>query len=371
MNPTLPGKIFNTEKTDYEAPEIILGSDPGLFDTINKHFPALWKLYKTLKSQDWDENEFDYAPCNVQFKTCDKATYDMMVKTLAWQWEADSVAARSIAGVLAPVCTSSEAWAGWVEITRNEIVHAATYSEIVRNSFDNPDDILEEILSVQEAMARLKTVGKAFDDALAVSLDYARGARGNDQATYDAIYLFIVTLLCMERIQFMASFAVTFGICESTGLFQPIGKAIQKIAQDEFEVHVQYGKEVLKSLYKTARGRAAFANCRSRIIAIVNEVVESEVAWTDYAFSEGRELTGVTCQMMKDWVYFSATDVITFFGLEEAARFPLITRNPLTYMENWLDMSKIQASNQEEDTAQYKVGVMKRDDEDQVFAVDF
>ncbi len=86
----LPTKIFNTEKTDYETPEIILGSDPGLFDTINKHYPALWKLYKTLKSQDWDENEFDYAPCNVQFKTCDKATYDMMVKTLAWQWEADS-----------------------------------------------------------------------------------------------------------------------------------------------------------------------------------------------------------------------------------------------------------------------------------------
>ena len=47
----LPSKIFNTEKTDYERPEIILGSDPGLFDTINKHFPALWKLYKTLKKE--------------------------------------------------------------------------------------------------------------------------------------------------------------------------------------------------------------------------------------------------------------------------------------------------------------------------------
>ena len=60
-----------------------------------------------------------------------------------------------------------------------------------------------------------------------------------------------------------------------------------------------------------------------------------------------------------------------FFGLEEEARFPILTANPLAYMENWLDMSKIQASNQEEDTAQYKVGVMKRDDEDEVFAVDF
>jgi len=367
----LPQKIFNTDKTDYQRPEIILGSDPGLFDTINKHYPELWRLYKTLKSQDWDENEFDYSSCNMQFKTCDKVTYDMMIKTLAWQWEADSVAARSIAGVLAPVCSSSEAWAGWVEITRNEIVHAATYSEIVRNSFDSPDDILDEILSVQQAMARLKTVGRVFDEALEASLDYARGARPNDQETYNAIYLFIVTLLCMERIQFMASFAVTFGVCESTGLFQPIGKAIQKIAQDEFEVHVQYGKEVLAALYKTERGRTAFEQCRHKIAAIVNEVVEHEIEWTEYAFSDGRELSGITCEMMKSWVHFSATDVIRFFGIDDLADFPLVDANPLTYMESWLDMSKIQASNQEEDTAQYKVGVMQRDDQDEIFSVDF
>lgn len=371
MTQSLPTKIFNTEKTDYAFPEIILGQEVGLFDTINKFYPEIWKLYKTLKNQDWDENEFDYSTCNVQFKTCDKHTYDMMVKTLAWQWEADSVAARSIAAVLAPVCTSSEAWSGWVEITKNEIVHAATYSEIVRNSFDNPDDILNEILSVQEAITRLKTVANAYDDAFAVSYDYARGKLENNQDTYNSIYLFIVALLCMERIQFLASFAVTFGICDGTGLFQPIGKAIQKIAQDEFEVHVQYGKEVLRAMFKTERGRTAFEQTKPKIIQMINEVTASEVLWTDYAFSEGRELTGVTCQMMKDWVYFSATDVAKFFGLEEHMDFPIIEENPLKYMENWLNMSKVQASNQEEDTAQYKVGVMKRDDEGEVFDVDF
>lgn len=371
MTQPLPTKIFNTTKSDYDFPEIILGQDQGLFDTINKYYPEIWKLYKTLKNQDWDENEFDYSTCNVQFKTCDKHTYDMMIKTLAWQWEADSVASRSIAGVLAPVCTSSEAWAGWVEITKNEIVHAATYSEIVRNSFDNPDDILEEILSVQEAFSRLKVVSGVFNEAFEVSYDYARGKSENNQETYNKIYMFVVALLCMERIQFMASFAVTFGICDGTGLFQPIGKAVQKIAQDEFEVHVQYGKEVLKAMYKTDRGRTAFQQCKGQILEMIDEVTASEIEWTDYAFAEGRELTGVTCDMMKDWVHYSATDVVRFFGIEDEAGFPLIEENPLKYMENWLNMSKVQASNQEEDTAQYKVGVMKRDDQDEVFDFDF
>src|SRR5699024_12722488 len=67
--------------------------------------------------------------------------------------------------------------------------------------------------------------------------------------------------------------------------------------------------------------------------------------------SSDLELTGVTCQMMKDWVYFSATDVARFFGIEDQMEFPIIDENPLKYMENWLNMSKVQASNQEEDTA--------------------
>ena len=60
-----------------------------------------------------------------------------------------------------------------------------------------------------------------------------------------------------------------------------------------------------------------------------------------------------------------------FFNVEDQVSFPIITENPLKYMESWLNMSKVQASNQEEDTAQYKVGVMKRDDENEVFDVDF
>ena len=40
-------------------------------------------------------------------------------------------------------------------------------------------------------------------------------------------------------------------------------------------------------------------------------------------------------------------------------------------MEKWLNISKTQASPQEQDIAAYKVGVMRRTDENQVFDVDF
>src|SRR5690625_4478005 len=109
------------------------------------------------KSLDWDENEFDYSSCNADFKKANRSTYDMMIKTLAWQWEADSVASRAIAPVLAPFITSSELWAAWQRISDNEVIHAATYSEIVRNSFDDPSVIIDEILRVEEARSEEHT----------------------------------------------------------------------------------------------------------------------------------------------------------------------------------------------------------------------
>ena len=51
--------VFNYDKTDYAKPLLLLGQRPGLFDTVNRHYPEIWKLYKAQKSLDWDENEFD------------------------------------------------------------------------------------------------------------------------------------------------------------------------------------------------------------------------------------------------------------------------------------------------------------------------
>lgn len=56
-------------------------------------------------------------------------------------------------------------------------------------------------------------------------------------------------------------------------------------------------------------------------------------------------------------------------GLE--TNHPIVDRIPVHYMKTWLNISDIQPSPQEEANAQYKVGLMERDDEDIEFAVDF
>lgn len=681
--------MFNKDKTDYSKPSLLLGEPVGLFDTVNKRYPEIWKIYKTVKSLDWDENEFDYSSCLSDFKNCDSNTREMMIKTLAWQWEADSIASRisPIAGIFA---TSSELWAAWQRISDQECltdnhevyvqdkgwvnidkinvgdfviqynfnktlefvkvthtiskpytgtvhtfsnryllqettpnhripvymkyatkpahkfllaseipnsgstfflntgelvnetaktfsdmdrlwvafqadgsysserytgkrggvipitftfkkdrkkvamrelltklglefneydlgrcgytkiyvkvpvseirkdgkdfkwvniskvdhqwckdfiselhkwdgcdrskrngkcivtysttseacknivrdvatfagysayvyetpaknnrvlcyqvtvtdksdtatnsinktersfngvvhcitvdsgafltkngdrisvtgncVHAATYSEIVRNSFDNPNEILDEVLSVKESFDRLDTVEQTLKQSAKAAFEYAAGIRANDQELYDHAFMFAVSMFLLERIQFMASFAVTFAIVD-TGLFQPIGKAVQKIAQDEFETHVDLDKAVLRNEMKTERGQLAFERNKIRINKMINEVVNSEINWINYLFSEGRQLVGMNAALLKDWMLFCAKDVYKFFDLEPEHKLP--AKNPLKFMENWLDISRIQASPQEQDNAQYKVGILRNDDAGEEFDIDF
>lgn len=365
-------KIFNTEKTveQYrEVPPLFFGSDPGLFDTVNKHYPKIWSLYKQMKSLDWSEDEFDYTQCNMDFKTCPKSIYDLMIKTLAWQWEADSIASRNVAPLLAPFITDSSLWAAWQRISDNEVIHAATYSEIVRLSFDNPETVIQEILSIRESFVRLGSVKAVFDDAYEMSHRYALGQATVEEA-YDTLFLTVCALFMLERIQFMASFAITFTICGS-GLFQSIGKAVQKIAQDELEIHVELDKEVLRVELATERGKAAYARLKPRIQALFTEIVGGELKWTDYLFSEGRELVGANKHNVQGWVLFCSGPVNKFLdlGLETEFKFP--KHNPMSHLEDWIDISKTQAAPQEQDNNQYKVGTIVRDDSKVEFDVDF
>ncbi|MCY1405214.1 hypothetical protein D9M71_204490 [compost metagenome] len=187
----------------------------------------------------------------------------------------------------------------------------------------------------------------------------------------------------LERVQFMASFAVTFAIGR-TGMFQQISKAVQKIAQDEFEIHAQFGQEVLKAELQTDRGRTAYDQCRELIIQLIWEIILCEVRWALYLFSEGRELTGVTAKSLIQWVLFNALAAATFFDVQDeligrfAGEFETVTgfafewptTNPLPYMTKYLDISGTQSSPQEEKKGDYMTNLLTRKGEKDRFSFD-
>jgi ribonucleoside-diphosphate reductase beta chain len=368
---TISPVIFNTEKTDYEKTPIILGQPRGLVDSITQQYPEQTGLYRKLRGSDWTEFEFVFEQCKVEFADPDLSYYSSkMRQALAYQWQTDSNAASTIAGITSCVVSSSEIFTGYQRISDNESIHALTYSEIVRQSFDDPMAALHEFKADMNSIERLRVVAKVFETAFISAHRWAlHQARPdlyplNDKERYqifDDMFMYFIALLCMERGQFMPSFATTFAICD-LNIFQPIGDAVQRIAQDEIEIHVPFGKLVIRDLLATDRGREAFKNNRHLIIELVNETIRSEDHWVDVAFGDGRELPGAPPDSLKKFSYFGGTDIASFLGVETEVNFPLVYENPLSYMNHRMNLGTTQASPQEAPPTSYMVNAVQRDD---------
>lgn len=361
--------IFNAERDyDKDNGSLFLQEEPGLFDTINRRYPRIWNLYKKLKQQDWDENEFNYSECLVQFATDTPEESAPMIKSLSWQWEADSTAAHNIIPLYAPFSPVSDLWAAVVEVGRNEVVHAATYSEIVKYSFPNSKEVMAAVLKDQEPLRRLNTVANVFAEVKAVGLQVADGriARDDPRAR-DAVMLLVFTLFALERLQFVPSFVITFAYGEA-GRYLPIAKSVQKICNDEFSVHVELGREIIRNELSIPIGRESFERIKDRLISIFREITLAELTWTrDYVFQNGKNLPGLTCDMVVDFLYYSAMDVFTESQLPYPEDFKVVASNPIDYMGEWIDLNLTQPSPQEEKPANYNIGGFKADADDTMF----
>lgn len=356
-------RILNLDKTDYEKPSLFMGERLGLLDSLNVHYPQLYKLYKDMKAKDWDELEFKFgsSTLNSEFKTCPKNNYDIMIRTLAWQWEADSVAAKSILAIIAPFATNSELFYGWQRIADSESTHALTYSEIVKNSFDNPEEVLKDILKIKEAFSRLEIVGEIFNNALITGSKLNLGLVERNQDTYNDVFMFVVALYCLEAIQFMSSFGITFAMGNAQE-FIPIAMAVQKIANDEYYVHRPWDRAVLDIELGNEYGLTAFNKNRTKILNLINSIVRSEMSWNDYTFSEGREHPGLNKDVLNKGVLFYAKEVYEFFGFtKEEIPFELPAKNPLLYMNDWLEIDKMQTSPMEQKSGNYVLGMIAKD----------
>jgi ribonucleoside-diphosphate reductase beta chain len=206
--------------------------------------------------------------------------------------------------------------------------------------------------------------------AYKVSHEYALGHRKADQETYNAIYMLVIAMLVLERIQFMSSFAVTFAI-GSAGAFIPIAKSVQKICQDEFEVHVELGKLVLANEHQTEMGRIARQQTLSLVKKLIKEVVISELTFNNGLDLDADPLAGLNGKMLNNWSIYSAGDVYDTLEIIPDSDFIIPKSNPLPFMEKWIDISKTQAAPQEQQNGQYKLNVLQRTDTNKVYPIDF
>ena len=355
--------IFNKENTTWKggAYPLFLGEKPALYDSVNVTYPQLFDLYKKQKSSDWSEDEIGLEQSRIDMLTCPQEIKDLMVKNLSLQWEADSIASRAIAPVFAPFITNSELWAAWLKVSEIEVLHALTYSEIVRQCVANPKDIFEEIANNENITGRMEPIEKAFSALQKAGAQYTLGLISKEEA-YPIVMNAVVALYCLERLQFVVSFAATFAVVEQ-GYFQGIGKLVQKIMQDERFIHAEIDKAVIDIELGTERGKQWLQDNKDTVKSLIDSVVQVEYNWANYSLSESRSVVGFNTALAINWVDYNAAPVYETFGFEAPVK---IKKSPLKFMDNWLDMNKNQNAQQEADSANYSLNIIVDDLGDEI-----
>ena len=343
---------------DYTTPRksMFLNGKIGLIENLRNEFPDIWKHYKKLKALDWEETEIDISACRGEFKNGDPAINDLMIKTLAWQFEADSSAAH-VGALMLPLTSASELQCFLIEHMKNESLHSLAYKFIVESSFDNPEEFLQVLLSIEESFKRLASVKKVFDEVYLISHKYAVGLETDKRKVRKAIFKFWAAVFALERIQFMGSFSITFGLAEGldgNSRFVPIAKLVQKICTDEYQVHVQAARDILRNEMNIEDNFGIYMEVRDEIAEIIHEITQSELTWLDFLFGEDEARAGIRKNKIVNFVLYSATDVYNFFGMENP--FGAVEENPIPWMNNWIVIDNNQSAPQEESTGNYLLG---------------
>lgn len=346
-------KIFNpNNKGHLGVPsKLFFGEELGVIDTVNVNFPLLEELYQIQESQKWNEFEVDLTQDRQDMLHVPAYTRDLMIKTIMWQTATDSIASRSISETLGRFSTATEL-SNVISIwSYFETIHARTYSHIIKQCFSDPNLMLRELYDDAEVLKRAKPLINVFEELVSAP-------EGDTPENRRLVIKTLVTIVAMETVSFMASFAVTFGIAE-TDVFAGIGQDVRLICRDEM-LHGRIGYTVLNYLKADPEWTDTFYEVTSECISLVDAVVEREHAWADYLFSEGRQVVGLNADLLKEYTLHCAYPLYAFLG------FPLsdeYKENPLPYMDKWMDSSKVQAAAQEIQITSYKIGAVEDDTE--------
>lgn len=345
--------VFNAENKGYITKKypLFLGDDLGLFDTVNIAYPEIEELYQLQMSQVWNEFELDLTQDRMDMQRLPKEIADLMVKTISWQYLADSVAAKSIAGLLIPYCTNSELEGMLTAQSLFEVIHARTYSHIVKQTFVDPNQLIQQTYNDVGVLQRSEAIVAAFNALEGLDKNASK------QEKMEALVKTFVALFTLEAIAFMSSFAVTFAISE-TDVFQGIGALVALICRDEV-VHTRMDYTVLDCLLRDQEWAETVNKLKPEIKQILDAVVEQEMKWADYLFSEGRQVVGLNAPLLKEYTQYMALPVYEFLGVQ--FDFEKIKENPLPYMDKYIDPSQMQSAAQEIQLTSYNIGAIVND----------
>jgi len=342
--------VFKTKKVDNTTQPMFFGEPVNIARYENIRYSMFDKLTEKQLGFFWRPEEVDIGRDSKDFRALSQHEQHIFTSNLKRQILLDSVQGRAPTEAFLPVCSLPELENWLVTWTFSETIHSRSYTHIIRNIYNNPSEVFDGMLDIQEIVDCAESVSKYYDDLIS-------------NPTKQTLWMALNAVNALEGIRFYVSFACSWAFAELKKM-EGNAKIIKFIARDE-NVHLASTQQMLKLL---ARDDKDFAKLRQQneqeVLDLFDSVVNQEKKWAEYLFRDG-SMIGLNAELLGEYVEWIANKRMHALGYKSPYRVP--QANPLPWTQKWISGGEVQVAPQETEISSYIIGGVKKDVNDNTF----
>ena len=345
------------QKTDYLKRKMFL--DPAGPVTVQRfeefRYPKISNFEQTQRGFFWIPEEISLTKDAQDFKDASDAVKHIFTSNLLRQTALDSLQGRAPSQIFTPVASVPELEALvsiWSMFETN--IHSRSYSHIIRNIYNVPKDVFNQIHDTNEIIDMASSVGRYYNRLHKINCRKDLGETIDEQEHVKAIWLALHASYALEAFRFMVSFATSLAMVENK-IFIGNGNIISLILQDEI-LHRDWTAYLINQVAKDdPRFAAVRAECHAEVYEMYLDVIREEKEWADYLFKKG-PVIGLNANILKDFVDYTAVNALKEVGIKYLNPAPKNT--PIPWFSKAVNTDKKQTALQENESTNYVIGVM-------------
>jgi ribonucleoside-diphosphate reductase beta chain len=361
-------ETFNRHQFDATKQCMFLGEPVNVARYDVQRYPFFEKLIEKQLSFFWRPEEIDLSKDRIDFNQLPAHEQHIFVSNLKYQTLLDSVQGRSPNVALLPVVSIPELET-WIETWAfSETIHSRSYTHIIRNIFNDPAEVFDDIVTNEEITKRAISVTEHYDDFIEYSMYFNLFGEGthtvngktitvNMRELKKKLYLTLTAVNVLEAIRFYVSFACSFAFGERA-LMEGNAKIIKLIARDE-ALHLS-GTQQMLTLMRDNKDDTEMADiakeCEPLVVDIFRQAAQQEKEWAEYLFAGG-SMIGLNAEILKDYVEYITNVRLRALGYDKI--FDRGNANPLPWMNAWLSNDNVQVAPQEVEVTSYLTGAVE------------
>jgi ribonucleoside-diphosphate reductase beta chain len=309
----------------------------------------------TARGFFWVPEEVSLTKDANDFKDASDAVKHIFTSNLLRQTALDSLQGRAPSQVFTPVVSLPELEAliyNWSFFETN--IHSRSYSHIIRNIYNVPKDVFNNIHDTKEIVDMASSVGRYYDELHKVNCSKELGLEVNEKDHIKAIYMALHASYALEAFRFMVSFATSLAMVENK-IFIGNGNIISLILQDEL-LHKGWTAYLINQVVKEdSRFAQVKSECESEVYQLYMDVIKEEKDWAKYLFKLG-PVIGLNANILNDFVDYTAVGALKEIGIKYQSNAPKTT--PIPWFNKHSSTSSKQSALQETESTNYVIGIM-------------